>query len=115
MSPSTVRLRSRNGHLVRCITERQAREMCGEDSFGNRLSELEPVARRLTRKKAPLRDIQMLELVRAHEQDPASLTMSDMLGNVSGVRRAMDKVAAWAFTGDDRAVRVGPLGVMQPA
>lgn len=129
-----VRVRSFiDGSVMRHVTIKQAREMCAEDSLGDSLDGVEASAVRLSRKKAPFTDIKLLAPEREEKNSPCTLTMGDMLNNGIGsvapelrkqgknnhignyIDRAMTKVEHWPFVGDTKAVRVGPLGVTQPA
>jgi hypothetical protein len=103
------------------ISEREARLMCGEDTYGNSLEGVEPTARRLSRKKEPLRDIRLMHPVKEERNSPCTLTKSDMLLNADGavnpeirrkgqqgriggaVDQAMTKVEMWPEVHDDRA------------
>jgi hypothetical protein len=92
--------------------------MCGEDWFGNSIEGMHVVARRLSRKKQKLTEIQLLAPARNERPSPASLTFSDVqnnafgshfraLGSTDSIRaldRAGDKVAAWPDVHDDRNV-----------
>jgi hypothetical protein len=125
--------------ILRYVSVSDAREMCGEDKNGDAIEGSTPSARRITRKKAPLRDIQLLNLEKASRGSPASLTLADAEANAAGsahyhlrrfgrgddgrpdvevlgnrVDRAMTKLEHWPSVGDTRAVRVGPMGVMDP-
>ena len=46
--------------VLRFVGEAETRLMCGEDRFGNALEGMEACARRLSAKKAPLTDIELL-------------------------------------------------------
>jgi len=77
-----VRVRSRvDGRVLFHVAEREARLLCAEDSEGNPLDGMECVADRLSRKKAPLTDIQLKMLARDEKPSPCTLTKSDMLNN----------------------------------
>lgn len=123
-----VRVRSRvDGRILFHVAEREARLLCAEDSAGNPLEDVESSADRLSRKKAPLTDIQLKSLARDERPSPCTLTKSDMLHNGMGavsaderkrarysdgsvdpfrvgnyIDRAMSKVEAWPETHDMR-------------
>ena len=125
-----VNVRSRvDGRILFRVPEREARLLCAEDSTGNPADGLEPVADRLSRKKAPLTDIQLKSLARDERPSPCTLTKSDMLANGIGaadpetrkqgkfsdgsvnslkignyVDRAMSKVEEWPHAHDQKNV-----------
>jgi len=90
--------------------------MCAEDSFGNSLEDSEPIARRVSRKKQRLTDVQLLTPARAERNSACTLTLSDTQNNAFGqhfkalgptdsiraIDRAMDKIAMWPYVHDDR-------------
>jgi hypothetical protein len=77
-----VNVRSRvDGRILFRVAEREARLLCAEDSQGNPLDGMEPIADRLSRKKAALSDIQLKSLARDEKPSPCTLTKSDMLNN----------------------------------
>lgn len=119
MRSQTVRVRSSvDSHILRHVTERDARLMCAEDSHGDPLDGIEPTARRLTRKKEKLTDIKLLHPERAKDSSPCTLTLSDIQNNAFGkafkwlgpadsiraLERAEAKVGAWPDEHDDQAV-----------
>lgn len=119
MRTDSVRVHSCvDGHVLRHVSEREARLMCGEDSFGDRLEECDAVARRLSRKKQKLTDIQLLTPARAERNSACTLTLSDTQNNAFGqhfkalgstdsiraIDRAIDKIAMWPYVHDDRTV-----------
>lgn len=123
-----VRVRSRvDSRVLFHVSEREARLLCAEDSQGNPLDGMERAADRLSRKKAPLTDIQLKSLARDEKPSACTLTKSDMLSNATGavnpefrkrarfsdgsvndlkvgnsIDRAMSKVEAWPETHDNR-------------
>lgn len=92
--------------------------MCAEDSTGNLLEEMDPIARRLSRKKHKLTDIKLLSPQRLERNSACTLTMSDVQNNAFGqhfkalgptdsiraLDRAIDKVAVWPQIYDERNV-----------
>ena len=119
MRNQTVRVRSSvDGHILRHVSERDARLMCAEDSHGEPIEGMEPSARRLTRKKERLTDIKLLQPERAKDSSPCTLTLSDMQNNALGkyfnwlgstdsiraIERATAKVDAWPEEHDEKAV-----------
>lgn len=92
--------------------------MCGEDTHGDPIEGLEPIARRLTRKKERLTDIKLLHSERAKDSSPCTITLSDMqhnalgkafkwLGSTDSIRaleRATAKIDSWPTEHDDQAV-----------
>lgn len=125
-----VRVRSRvDGRVLFHVAEREARIMCAEDSHGNPLEGMEPNAMRLSRKKAPLTDIQLKSLAREEETSACSITRSESHNNAAGsldptlrqrlafIDADMCKVEAWPETHDDRnfVISAGvPYGVFCP-
>jgi hypothetical protein len=123
-----VRVRVRSfvtDRALRWVSERQAREMCDEDSNGERLDLREPEAIRLSCKKAPLTDIRLLAPERGERSSPCTLTVRDVQNNafvqafakqahlplsakdsMRSLDRAEAKVEAWPEVHDDRAVIV---------
>src|SRR5579871_1263578 len=119
-----VRVRSSvTGEVLRFVSEGEARLMCAENADGSdmldyRGTRIEPVAMRLSRLKAPLTDIRLLDLNRGKRQSPCTLTESDVknnafgkafsaLGNTDSIRaldRAVNKVDAWPDEHDRKAV-----------
>lgn len=123
-----VRVRSRvDGRVLFHVAEREARLLCAEDSQGNPLDGMESSADRLSRKKAPLTDIQLKSLARDEKPSACTLTKSDMLNNGIGaatpelrklaqfsdgstneqkignyIDRAMSKVEEWPHTFDGK-------------
>lgn len=109
-----------DGHVLRHVTEREARLMCAEDSFGDRLKEMDPVARRLSRKKQRLADITLLAPARAERNSACTLTLSDTQNNAFGqhfkalgptdsiraIARAVEKIEAWPYVFDERNVTI---------
>lgn len=119
MRSQTVRVRSSvDSHILRHVTERDARLMCAEDSHGDPLEDIEPTARRLTRKKERLTDIKLLHPERAKDSSPCTITLSDMQHNAFGksfnwlgstdsiraIERATAKIDAWPDEHDQNAV-----------
>ena len=119
MRKDTVKVHScADGHVLRHVTEREARIMCGEDSLGNELEGLEPIARRLSRKKQRLTDIVLLVPAKAERNSPCTITRSEtennafvhegvVLGSQDSIRAldsATDKIAAWPEVHDQRNV-----------
>lgn len=119
MRRDTVKVHScADGHVLRHVTEREARLMCGEDSFGDRLEEMEPCARRLSRKKQRLSDIVLLQPAKAERTSPCTITRSEVENNAFGqayqalgptdsiraIERAIGKIEAWPEIHDDRNV-----------
>jgi hypothetical protein len=93
-----VRVRSCvDDHILRWVTPKEARMMCGEDNFGNALEGAEPVAVRLTRKKETLKDIRLRHPERAHDSSPCSISAKEVWLNAmveSGLAlRATDTIA----------------------
>ena len=80
--------------VLRYVGEAEARLMCGEDSFGN-------VARRLSAKKTPLTDIELLAPERQPRNVKATLTFSDSVNN--GFAKGLS--GSWV----DRRFRSTPL------
>jgi len=89
--------------------------------FGPDGKELEPIAHRLSRLKAPLTDIRLLARQRQERHSPCTLTLADTENNafveafadhiplsvkdsIRALDRATNKVAAWVETHDDRAL-----------
>ena len=119
-----VRVRSFvTNHVLRRVSEREAREMCDEDSRGDRLHLREPEAYRLSHKKAPLTDICLLAPAKSERPSPCTLTRSDVENNAfvqafanrahlplsaKDSTRALDeaenKVKAWPEVHDNKAV-----------
>ena len=135
-----VRVRSRvDGRVLFHVAEREARLLCAEDSEGNPLEGMESSADRLSRKKAPLSDIQLKTLARDEKPSPCTLTKTDMLHNGIGaadpterkharfsdgsineqkigncIDRAMSKVEEWPHAFDTRNTVISagvPIGV----
>lgn len=80
-----VNVRSRvDARILFRVSEREARLLCAEDSLGNPADGIEPAADRLSRKKAPLTDIQLKTLARDEKPSACTLTMSNMLNNGIG-------------------------------
>jgi hypothetical protein len=122
MRKATVRVRSIFGHVLRHVSHSEALRMIGQDSHGNELENLEPVARRLTRKKAPLTDIRLLAPERLKNSDPCSITPREMELNayysepkqvynhlaagesIRELERAIAKIDFWPDVHDDRNV-----------
>lgn len=134
-----VRVRSFvDKHVLRVVSEHEARIMCGENSDGTEMlgqdgKPIEAVARRLSRIKATLTDIQLLAPERNERPSACGLTFSDVqnnglgahfraLGSTDSIRaldRAADKVAAWPHVHDDRNViicagKVHGVSIMRP-
>lgn len=119
MRSERVRVRSAVDHRVlRHVTEKEARLMCAEDSFGNSIEGIEPIAFRHSRKKQRLNDIVLLRPQKNERNSPCTLTMSVMVNNAfakSGLGlsaddsirvldRAVDTVDAWPDEHDKRNV-----------
>jgi hypothetical protein len=138
---SRVRVRVRSfvdKHVLRMVSEHEARIMCGENADGTEMlgqdgKAIEAVARRLSRLKATLTDIQLLARERNERPSPAGLTFSDVqnnafgshfraLGSTDSIRaldRAAEKVAAWPEVHDYRNVivcagKVHGVSIMRP-
>jgi hypothetical protein len=111
--------------ILRRVTESEARIMCGENADGSEMlgqdgKPIEAVARRLSRRKAALTDIQLLAPVKSEKRGAASLSSSDTesnafnqafkaLGDTDSIRqleRATAKYQAWPEVHDDRNVIV---------
>src|SRR5207237_4447845 len=116
-----VRVRSCiDGRVLRHVTEREARLMCSEDSFADRLHGVEAIGYRLSRKKEKLTDIRLLAPLKAERPSDCSLSQIDMqnnafaqsfsaLGNtdsISALERAVAKVEALPDVHEDRAVSI---------
>ena len=88
-------------------------EMLGQDG-----KPIEAIARRLSKRKAALTDIQLLERAKSERSGSACLTAADSRNNafheafsalgpsdsIRALERARDKVSAWAHIFDDKAV-----------
>lgn len=116
------------GRILRYVSAHEARLMCGESPAGEPLDDIEPIAKRISRRKAKLEDIRLLSPERVKRNDCATLTMGDTINNAIGshgrlsehdsirvIDRALAKVQAWATTHDDRAVIISAGMVFQPA
>lgn len=115
-----VRVRSFvTGLVIRYVSELEARQMCDEDSKGERLYLREPDAWRLSKKKQPLTDIKLVSALRSERPTEATLTFRDVDNNamakgfkvlggpeisIRALDRAEDKVEAWPEVHDDKAV-----------
>jgi hypothetical protein len=119
-----VRVRSFvDSHVLRCVSEREARIMCAENSDGSQMigsdrKPLEPVADRLSRLKAPLMDIRLRAPERGEKPSPCTITLLDVVNNAFGqaysqlgptdsiraLQRSEDKISAWPEIHDERNV-----------
>lgn len=106
--------------ILQYVSEREAREMCDEDSHGNRLWEREPVAVRLSAKKAPLTDVRLLQPAKSEHNTSACLSAADSENNafasapnfriagpgqsIRALDRSMRKTEVWPEIYDDKAV-----------
>lgn len=108
--------------VLRYVTECEARRMCGENAdgtvmYGQDGRALEPEARRLSRLKAPLTDIELLATQRKVRPIGGTITRADVennafakafsaLGPTDSIRaldRAEGKVDAWPEIYDEKA------------
>jgi hypothetical protein len=128
-----VRVRVRSfvtGQVLQYVTESEARVMCAENADGSEMlgqdgRPMEPVARRLSRRKAALTDIKLLARVKSERPSDCTLSQIDAETNafaqarfngsgvplclaatdsIAALDRAEDKVKAWPLVHDDRAV-----------
>lgn len=116
-----VRIRSFvDKHVLRTCSEAEARLMCAEDSFGQAIEGLEPVAIRMTRLKAPFTDIRLLVPERRERRTTATITRAETennafvhegvcLGPLDSMREldaATGKIEAWPEVYDQKNVIV---------
>jgi hypothetical protein len=133
-----LRVRVRSYHdldrTLHWVTESEARVMCGENAdgsimFGQDGKPIQPVARRLSKLKHALSDIQLLAPARRGQGFQATLTFADIYHNamakafdvlggpeisIRTLNRAEAKVHAWPEIHDDRAVMICAGRVCRP-
>lgn len=119
MRAEQVRVRSAaDNRVLRHVTEREARLMCAEDSHGDPIDGLEPMARRVSRKKQRLVDIQLLQPLKQERTSPCTITMREAERNafaqagfalgaenrISTFEASIDKIEYWPHVHDENNV-----------
>lgn len=109
-----------DGHVLRLCSEADARLMCAEDSEGNPIEGCKPIARRLSRKKSKLTDIQLIARERNERTSPCTITMREAERNafaqagfalgaenrISTFEASIDKIDSWPNVHDENNVVV---------